>query len=180
MALLLLNDGIIEKGLGNILDKLSPLGVQLRHLHHVTHWLFPQLTNGQEILTPSTKQELMRVHNHLFHFLKEDGGYLWSDLWNVHPGSSDLSALLKTYNIYHAHTAPETLYVLFGEAIFTFKMADGQELQLLLQPQDFISIPAGVEHRFSLTGQFFFQAVRYFKSVEGSIPQYSKSTKINY
>ena len=110
---------------------------------------------------------------YVFEFLQKENGCLWCDLLNVHPGIPNLQMLLHTYSRYHTHTASEPLYVLAGEMIFGFVKPDGSRLQLLVQPQDYISIPVGVEHWCSLSASLNFKAVRYFTSVEGWVPNYT-------
>jgi 1,2-dihydroxy-3-keto-5-methylthiopentene dioxygenase len=116
----------------------------------------------------------------LFEFLKQEGGYLWSDLLVLHPGSPNLAMLVATYSRYHNHTAAEALYLLAGEAIFGFLRPNGSQVQLLLQAQDYLHIPAGVEHWFTPAASLHCKAVRYFTTVEGWVPQYTGTQWSDY
>ncbi len=69
--------------------------------------------------------------------------------------------------------AAEPLYVLAGEMIFGFVRADGSQIQLLVQAQDYLLISAGVEHWCSLTASLNFKGVRYFTTAEGWLPSYT-------
>jgi 1,2-dihydroxy-3-keto-5-methylthiopentene dioxygenase len=174
MALLQLDDGIIYTDLEEIAGELAPLRIHLRHFEPGTSLLFPDLFD-QDTLTELEKRHILELHESLFEFLKRERCYLWSDLLNVHPGSPHLQPLMATYNRYHVHTAAEALYVLAGGAIFGFVRPDGSQVQLLVQPQDYLHISAGVEHGFSLDASLQFKAVRYFTTVEGWVPQYTKT-----
>ena len=172
MAILLLEEGTVEGDLSEIVRELSPLGVHLKHYEPGTSLLFENLLK-QDVLTDLEKEYIVESHNSVFEFLQRENAALWCDLLNVHPGIPNLQMLIHTYSRYHTHTASEPLYVLAGEMIFGFVKPDGSRLQLLVQPQDYISIPVGVEHWCSLSASLNFKAVRYFTSVEGWVPNYT-------
>ncbi|OCQ90541.1 acireductone dioxygenase [Nostoc sp. MBR 210] len=172
MAILLLEDGTVESDFSEIVRELAPIGVYLKHYDPGTSLLFTNLLE-QDVLTALEKQYIVDLHNNVFEFLQQENGSLWCDLLNVHPGVPNLQMLIDTYSRYHTHTAAEPLYVLAGEMIFGFVRPDGSQIQLLVQSQDYISIPAGVEHWCSLTASLNFKAVRYFTSAEGWLPNYT-------
>ncbi|MBU7586188.1 MAG: acireductone dioxygenase [Nostoc sp. TH1S01] len=172
MAILLREDGTVESDLSEIVGELAPLGVYLKHYDPGTSLLFTNLLE-QDVLTALEKQYIVELHNSVFEFLQQENASLWCDLLNVHPGVPNLQMLIDTYSRYHTHIAAEPLYVLAGEMIFGFVRPDGSQVQLLVQSQDYISIPAGVEHWCSLTAALNFKAVRYFTSAEGWLPNYT-------
>ncbi|MFN6571252.1 1,2-dihydroxy-3-keto-5-methylthiopentene dioxygenase [Dendronalium sp. ChiSLP03b] len=172
MAILLLDDGTVESDLGEISRELSPLGIYLKHYDPGTSLLFPNLIE-QDVLTDSEKRFIVELHNGVFEFLQQENGYVWCDLLNLHPGSFNLETLIAGYNRYHTHTAAEPLYILAGEMIFGFIRPDGSQVQLLVQPQDYIYIPAGVEHWCSPTASLHCKAVRYFSTADGWVPNYT-------
>ncbi|MEH2331662.1 acireductone dioxygenase [Nostoc sp.] len=179
MANLLLDDGTIESDLGEIARELEPLGIQLKHYDPGTSLLFPNLL-GQDVLTEAEKRYCVELHNSVFEFLQQENGALWCDLLNVHPGSFNLHHLIATYGRYHTHPAAEPLYVLSGEMIYGFVRADGSQVQLLVQAQDYLYIPTGVEHWCSPTASLNFKGVRYFAmsatgcaNAEGWVPNYT-------
>lgn len=176
MALLKFDDGTTYSNPETIAQILAPLGIHWRHFDPGVSLLFPKLSE-QDILTESEKRQILELHDSVFEFIKQEGHYLWSDLLNVHPGSHQIHSLMTTYDRYHVHTAPEALYVLAGEAIFGFVRADGHQIQLLVQAQEYIRIPTGIEHWFSLAASLQFKAVRYFTTVKGWVPQYTRTAK---
>ena len=172
MANLLLDDGTIESDLGEIARELAPLGIYLKHYDPGTSLLFPNLLQ-QDVVTELEKRYMLELHNGVFEFLQQENGYLWCDLLNLHAGSPHIETLIATYSRYHTHTAAEPLYVLAGEMIFGFVRADGSQIQLLVQAQDYLLIPAGVEHWCSLTASLNFKVVSYFTTAEGWLPSYT-------
>ncbi|MHC0062045.1 acireductone dioxygenase [Nostoc sp. UIC 10890] len=172
MANLLLDDGTIESDLGEIARELAPLGIQLRHYDPGTSLLFPDLLD-QAVLTESEKRYCVELHNSVFEFIQQENGALWCDLLNVHPGSFNLHHLIATYGRYHTHPAAEPLYVLAGEMIYGFVRPDGSQVQLLVQAQDYLYIPADVEHWCSPTASLNFKGIRYFAIAEGWVPNYT-------
>ncbi|MBE9004173.1 acireductone dioxygenase [Fortiea sp. LEGE XX443] len=174
MAILLLEECTVESDLSQIVRELAPVDVHLKHYDPGTSLLFVNLLE-QDVLTALEKDYIVELHNSVFEFLQQDNNSLWCDLLNVHPGVPNLQMLLDTYSRYHTHTAPELLYVLAGEMIFGFVRPDGSQVQLLVQSQDYISIPAGVEHWCSPTASLNFKGVRYFTSAEGWVPNYTNT-----
>jgi len=177
MAILLLEEGRVESDLSEIVRELAPMGVHLKHYDPGTSLLFPDLLE-QDVLTNSEKHYIVDLHNSVFEFLQQENGSLWCDLLNIHPGVPNLQMLIDTYGRYHTHAASEPLYVLAGEMVFGFVRPDGSQIQLLVQSQDYICIPAAVEHWCSLTASLNFKAVRYFTSPEGWVPNYT-GTQLN-
>ncbi|MEA5513616.1 acireductone dioxygenase [Nodularia sp. UHCC 0506] len=174
MPTLLLDDGTIKRDFHEIVREISPLGIHLKHYDSGTSLLCPHLLE-QDVLTGAEKNSIIELHNSVFEFLQQENGYMWCDVLNIHPGLPNLQNLIATYSRYHHHTAPEALYILAGEMIFGFVKPDGQQVQLLIQSQDYIHILAGVEHWSSPTALLDLKAVRYFTSVEGWIPNYTET-----
>jgi 1,2-dihydroxy-3-keto-5-methylthiopentene dioxygenase len=171
MAILRLADGTTLTERQAIFTQLDPLHIRLNQLDPAAPFL-PELLE-RDLLEESAKQKILDFYEDYFEFLKQEGGYLWADLLSLHPGSSNLHILTTTYSRYHKHTAPEALYVLAGEAIFGFVQPDRSQVQLLVQPYDFIHIPAQTEHWFNLAASLHLKTVRYFTTADGWIAHYT-------
>lgn len=172
MPILQRSNGTILTQVSDIVAELASLNVRLKQFDSEISPLLRDLL-AQDLLGELAKQQILELHDRRFEFLKQEGEYVWSDLFTLHPGSPSLHPLMATYSRYHTHSAPEALYILAGEAIFGFTQSDGTQLQLLVQPQDYIHIPANTEHWFSVSASLHVKAVRYFATVEGWIPQYT-------
>ncbi len=78
-------------------------------------------------------------------------GYHRMDLAVLHPATAGLQAALQRFDQPHTHADDEVRYILDGEGIFGFLDAQGQERVVTVRAGDYLRVPAGVEHRFTLT-----------------------------
>lgn len=179
MAILQFSDGKTLSNLSDIVAELSFLNVYIKRFEQERSLLATDLL-AQDLLGETARQQILDLHNSQFECLRAEGDYSWSDLLTLHPGSPNLYSLMTTYSRYHTHSAPEALYILAGEAIFGFTQPGGTQLQLLVQPQDYIRIPADTEHWFSLSAALQVKAVRYFTTIEGWLPQYTGTVMGNF
>lgn len=179
MALLKFSDGTILNEPEAIASVLESLYIDFKHYDPGTSLLFPDL-DQQDVLDEPAKCDILDLHDSQFEYLRRDQGYLFFDMLNVHPGSPQLGTIIETYRHYHTHTEPEAIYVLAGEAIYGFKNSDQTEIQLLVQAQDYLHIPAAVEHWFNLSASLSLKAVRYFSGVSGWTPKYTQTNKQNW
>jgi 1,2-dihydroxy-3-keto-5-methylthiopentene dioxygenase len=97
----------------------------------------------------------------------------------LHPEVPNLDALLSKFNSCHYHADDEVRYIVAGEGIFGFVRPDGSQVELTVQPEEFINVPANSEHWFYLTPAKRIKAVRYFTTTEGWTPEYT-STEIKF
>lgn len=172
MPILQLPDGSLLTDLNAIAQELAPLSIRCQHFDPGTTLLFPDLPQ-QDTFTDLEKQHILDCHNVHFEFLRQQENYLWHDLLVLHPGSPNLALITSNYHRFHTHTMPEAIYALAGEAIYGFLHPEGYTLQLLVQPQDYLHIPAEIEHWFSPAASLHFKAVRYFTTASGWVPRYT-------
>jgi 1,2-dihydroxy-3-keto-5-methylthiopentene dioxygenase len=172
MAILLLEDGTIYTELGDIVRELAPLNIQLNRwpvgdrpqLHHLL---------AQENLNEEEKEQVLAALDGYFEELQRTAGYQSRDLIVLHPGIPNLDAMLAKFDQIHAHADDEVRYIVDGEGIFGFVRPDGTQVELTVQPEEYINVPAGTEHWFYLTSAQRIKAVRYFIGTEGWVPQYT-------
>jgi 1,2-dihydroxy-3-keto-5-methylthiopentene dioxygenase len=101
-------------------------------------------------------------------------GYHSMDLVVLHPGTPGLDEALQRFDRPHTHADDEVRYILEGEGLFGFFNAEGQERVLRVVPGDYLRIPAGVEHRFTLTARRRIKALRLFSDMEGWVARYTQ------
>src|SRR4028118_610645 len=85
----------------------------------------------------------------------------------------NLDSMVSKFNKCHIHAEDEVRYIVAGEGIFGFVRPDGSQVELTVQPEEFINVPANTEHWFYLTAARKIKAVRYFTTKEGWTPQYT-------
>lgn len=172
MAILRLENGTTYKELSDITQELASLNIQIKHLPIGENLALPELL-ADDILSIAQKEQVLATVDSYFQEFKRTAGYQWCDLLVLHPGAPHLYALLSHFDRCHTHIDDEALYVVAGECIFGFVRLDGSQVELIVQAEEYINMPAGTEHWFCLTASLQLKAVRYFTTIGGWTPQYT-------
>jgi 1,2-dihydroxy-3-keto-5-methylthiopentene dioxygenase len=173
MAILQASNGNIYRDLKAIVYTLGPLNISLRYFELSSLPLSKNLLE-RDILEPHEKQQVIELHKNQLSLIARESAYTWCDLLIVHPGSPNLQTLMLDYSRYHIHASPEAMYVLSGEAIFGFIQPDGTQVQLLVQPGDYLQIPSQLEHWFSPM-LLSLKAIRCFSTANSEILPYTST-----
>jgi 1,2-dihydroxy-3-keto-5-methylthiopentene dioxygenase len=176
MAILRLEDGTTYTQLEDIAQELAPLNVQLNRWpvgdNPEIHALL-----AKDALSDEEKEQVLQALDGYFEELKASAGYQSRDLIVLHPEVPNLDALLLKFDPCHYHTDNEVRYIVAGEGIFGFVRPDGNQVELTVQPEEYINVPANTEHWFYLTPSKRIKAVRYFTTTEGWVPEYTATEK---
>ncbi|HEY9823812.1 MAG TPA: cupin domain-containing protein [Stenomitos sp.] len=170
MAILHLESGHAITDAAEIGDHLAGLGVHLRQ------WPLAEAAAdllSQPALDDAQKEALLESLDHYFEVLQTDLGYQSRDLIVLHPDIPNLGELLAKFSRPHTHADDEVRYIIDGEGVFGFVGPDGAQMELTIQPEEYINVPAGTEHWFYLTPQRRIKAVRYFIDTTGWTPEYT-------
>ena len=172
MAVLKLENGSIYTDLTKISQELSPLNIQLNY------WTITDKPEIKELLTQDSlnddeKEQVLQSLDDYFEQLKQTAGYTTRDLIVLHSGIPNLDQLTAKFNKIHTHADDEVRYIIDGEGIFGFVLPDDSQVELTVQPEEYINVPAGTEHWFYLTSKQRVKAVRYFINTEGWTPEYT-------
>lgn len=176
MAILKLENGTILTDIQHIAQELASLNIQLNRWSVGDN---PDLRRllAQDSLEEDEKSQVLKALDSYFEQLQQTAGYQSRDLIVLHPGIPNLDGLLAKFDQIHTHADDEVRYVIDGEAIFGFVRSDRTQVELTVQPEEYINVPAGTEHWFYLTPARRVKAVRYFISTEGWVPQYTGREK---
>ena len=178
MAVLRLEDGTTYTELDDIERELAPLNVQLNRWpvgdNPEVHALL-----AKDALSDEEKEQVLQAVDGYFEELKASADYQSRDLIVLHPSVPNLDALLSKFNRCHYHTDDEVRYIVAGEAVFGFVRSDGSQVEVTVQPEEYINVPANTEHWFYLTPSKRVKAVRYFTTTEGWVPEYT-DTEIKF
>jgi 1,2-dihydroxy-3-keto-5-methylthiopentene dioxygenase len=128
---------------------------------------------AQEHLDESEKVLILKSLDRYFRQLQQDNGYQSRDLMVLHPAVPDLDIFLAKFYQTHTHAMDEVRYVIAGEGVFGFVRPDGSQIELTVQAEEYINIPAGTEHWFHLSASRSLKAVRYFIDTNGWTPAYT-------
>jgi len=172
MAVLHLENGTTYTDIEDISRELAPLNVNLNR------WAIaddPQIQNllNQSSLTDEEKERVLQSLDRYFEELKRTAGYQSRDLIVIHPDIPNLDSLLDKFASCHTHADDEVRYIIEGEGVFGFVRPDGTQMELVIQSEEYINVPAGTEHWFHLTDSKRIKAVRYFTTTEGWVPEYT-------
>lgn len=174
MAILRLENSNIYTRLNDIALALSSLKIQIQY-RPIAQNPFIQALLARDTFTEKEKNQILSLFNNQFQEFKRTGGYKWQELMVLHPGSPNLYNIISQCDRYHTHKDAEALYIISGEGIFSLVLPDGRQAEIIVQAGEYIKIPAGVKHWFSLTGLLEMKALRYFSSVDGWVPKYAKT-----
>ena len=171
MAILQLEDGTRYTDLDAIGRELAPLNLVLNQwpVGEVT----AKLLLAKASLSETEKEELLKSLDHYFAQLQQEAGYQSRDLIVLNPETPNLESLLAKFATCHTHADDEVRYIIDGEGVFGFVRPDGSQVELTVQPEEYINVPAGTEHWFHLTAMKRVKAVRYFTGTAGWVPEYT-------
>jgi 1,2-dihydroxy-3-keto-5-methylthiopentene dioxygenase len=173
MAKLRLENGQVITDLAAIAAHLAPLNVEL-HRWPVGDDPALQALLAQDSLSDSEKETVLGALDHYFRQLQAEQGYQNRDLIVLNPDIPNLEAMLAKFDKVHTHADNEIRYIIDGEGIFGFVLPDDSQVELTVEAQEYINVPAGTEHWFVLTEARRIKAVRYFAGTEGWVPEYTE------
>jgi 1,2-dihydroxy-3-keto-5-methylthiopentene dioxygenase len=173
MAVLQLENGKTLTDLVQIGQHLAVLNIQLKQWP-VGDDAAVRVLLAQASLQDDEKEQLLRALDCYFESLD---GYQSRDLIVLNPDTPNLDGMLEKFSRPHTHADDEVRYIVDGEGVFGFVCPDGTQMELTIQPEEYINVPAGTEHWFYLTPQRRIKAVRYFVDTLGWTPEYT-NTKI--
>jgi 1,2-dihydroxy-3-keto-5-methylthiopentene dioxygenase len=178
VAILQLEDGKTFTQLADIERELAPLHIQLNRWPVGDN---PEIHDllAKDALNDEEKEQVLQALDNYFEQLKASAGYQSRDLIVLHPDVPNLDALLSKFDACHYHTDNEVRYIVAGEGVFGFVRPDGTQVEVTVQPEEYINVPANTEHWFHLTPTKRIKAVRYFTTTEGWTPEYT-ATEIKF
>lgn len=178
MAILRLENGTTYTQLEDISRELASLNAQLNYWSVGDNEEIRSLL-AKSALNDEEKERVLQSLDRYFERLKESDGYQSRDLIVLHPEMPNLDSLLAKFERCHTHADDEVRYIIDGEGTFGFVRPDGSQVELTVEAQEYINVPAGTEHWFYLTEKRRVKAVRYFTSTEGWTPDYT-GTEIRF
>jgi 1,2-dihydroxy-3-keto-5-methylthiopentene dioxygenase len=172
VAVLKLEDGTTYTQMADIARELAPLKIKLNSWAVVDNSAIKSLL-AKDALNDQEKEQVLQALDGYFEQLKASAGYQSRDLIVLYPEVPNLDTILAKFNRCHYHTDAEVRYIVAGEGVFGFVRPDGSQVELTVQPEEFINVPENTEHWFYLTSSQRIKAVRYFTTMEGWAPEYT-------
>ena len=138
------------------------------------HWPVPSASKSyteKQTLNDLEKEELLKTLNNRFEYLQEREGFTTRDLVVLHPDVPGISDILAKFDKVHTHSDVEVRYIIDGSGYFGFVAPKGNFLVHVFK-SDFVFVPKGIQHWFTLDEKMRIKAVRYFKDTSGWVPNY--------
>jgi 1,2-dihydroxy-3-keto-5-methylthiopentene dioxygenase len=177
MAILQIENGATYTQRSQIEHQLSGLQMEIGQLPLDRYLSQPQQSQSLQalfqldVLDLAQKQEILQLLRPQATKIKYFGNCTHCDLLVVNVASPSLYQLLAQGSRPHVHAEDQVLYLLSGECILGFLHPDGYRIELILQAQEYIKIPAGIRHWFSLSASLDLKALRYFTQVSNESPK---------
>jgi len=166
MARMIFPNGSEEWDLDTLASLLAELGVSLHYLP------LPEDPGTQALLAPAAPGQAARQR-----LLHQAAGLLAQWLPEENHRCQDLLVIQGApphpAPTVHRHDTDEVRYVLSGRGYFGFIYADGAQVLLEVGTSDYLNIPAGAEHWFSLAPGAPFKALRCFSRQRGGATRYT-------
>lgn len=168
MAVLKTADGQIHTDANAINRLLQPLNIHIRKLPLGQYLKNPEAVSSlqaifdRDTLDLHQKQTILKTLSTSLAKAPKADEHLWCELMIVGLSSPNLYQLLSQGSRPHHHPNDEALYVLSGECVWGFLGADGHQLELMVQAHEYIKVPAGLRHWFSLSASLHVKAMRFF------------------
>lgn len=177
MAILRLENGTTFTEMTAIEQQLSALRITIGQLPLMQYLSQPEMSESLQklfaldVLNLAQKQGILQSLRPKAKAMEYFGRCTHYDLISVNLASPSLYQLLSQGSRPHVHGADQVLYLLAGECILGFPHPDGYPIELMLQAQEYIKVPAGIRHWFSLSALLNIKAIRYFTQVSKSYPK---------
>jgi len=109
--------------------------------------------------------------------IMQENSYVTMDQVKMWPEMPNFQALCDKFVGEHLHTDDEVRFVVGGSGVFEIRSLDDRWMKVLVEPQDYISVPANRFHRFYLTDEKKIHCVRLFKDQTGWTPHYREGVQ---
>jgi 1,2-dihydroxy-3-keto-5-methylthiopentene dioxygenase len=171
MARLIFPDGRVEREREAVAGLVAGLGARLRHKplpdDPGTTALLAEPAPNKE----SQAELLAVIDRHVADWLPVEG-HAARDLAVFHEDLPNLDELRAKFSCIHRHPDDEVRYILAGTGYFGFVLDDGQQLLLEVDAGDYLNVPRGAVHWFTLGDDIRLKAVRYFSEQPAWIAEF--------
>lgn len=160
--------GITIEARDQITDMLGLIGVRFET------WgvqRLPAHLRGRH-LDEAERREVMEVFREEVDRLKAQGGYRFIDVLTLYPETPDLETVLTRFDRKHTHAEHEIRFCIQGSGIFHLFPVNGQPVDIEMHGGDFISLPAGIPHYFTMTRERRMTCIRCFQREDGWVASY--------
>ncbi len=123
-------------------------------------------------LSDDEKTRLLELFRGHLDRLASELGYVDADVVAIRADLPNVEEALAKFDKVHYHDDDEVRAIVGGRGVFGFIADDGRQFLLMVEPGEFISVPAGTWHWFYCTDERDITALRLFRDTTGWIPHY--------
>jgi 1,2-dihydroxy-3-keto-5-methylthiopentene dioxygenase len=130
---------------------------------------------SRAVAPDASAEEILGVYASEIEQLKARGGYVTTDVIDVHPDTPGLEAMLNKFNVEHWHDEDEVRFVIAGRGLFHVRPRSSPVVAIEVEAGDLIRVPRGTWHWFDLCSDRRIRAIRLFQNPAGWTPHYTGS-----
>ncbi len=123
-------------------------------------------------LTDDEKAEVLAAYRSRLEAENKERGYVMADIVVLEPATPGLEEMLAKFDRCHYHDDDEVRYIFSGEGVFGFEPEGREPFSVKVSAGDYIIVPKGTDHWFTLTDTRQVKAIRLFKDIKGWEPHY--------
>lgn len=120
----------------------------------------------------ATNEEILAAYEPEINRLKQQGGFVTSDVINVNPNTPNLDAMLAKFDKEHTHSEDEVRFTVEGNGVFHIHPENGPVFSVTVTSGDLINVPRGTKHWFNLCSDRRIRCIRLFEDMSGWAPHY--------
>lgn len=120
----------------------------------------------------ATNEEILAAYAPEINRLKQQGGFVTSDVINVNPSTPNLDAMLAKFDKEHTHSEDEVRFTVEGNGVFHIHPENGPVFSVTVTSGDLINVPRGTKHWFNLCSDRRIRCIRLFEDMSGWAPHY--------
>lgn len=120
----------------------------------------------------ATNEEILAAYEPEINRLKQQGGFVTSDVINVNPSTPNLDAMLAKFDKEHTHSEDEVRFTVEGNGVFHIHPENGPVFSVTVTSGDLINVPRGTKHWFNLCSDRRIRCIRLFEDMSGWAPHY--------
>ncbi|MDP1562404.1 MAG: cupin domain-containing protein [Pirellulaceae bacterium] len=120
----------------------------------------------------ATNEEILAAYEPEINRLKQQGGFVTSDVINVNPSTPNLDVMLAKFDKEHTHSEDEVRFTVEGNGVFHIHPENGPVFSVTVTSGDLINVPRGTKHWFNLCSDRRIRCIRLFEDMSGWAPSY--------
>ncbi len=129
--------------------------------------------------TEATNEEILEAYAPEIERLKEQGGFVTSDVINVTPDIPGIDEMCAKFTKEHTHSEDEVRFTVKGSGVFHINPENGPVFGITVESGDLVNVPKGTQHWFNLCSDKTIRCIRLFEDMSGWTPHYIEDSPVH-